>query len=162
MLQNENLVNTLDQLKTTVYLKNIYGRYISMNSNGIQLLRETRDQVLGKTPFSLFDSQTAQQMADTDAYVSQIKGSFTSVFDAKDKSSGKSLPIFTTKVAVVSPSRLPLGILGISLTGMSDRSLYAEARSLLPKFILQKQSMLVTELLELKTVGDFFNFYRIH
>lgn len=162
MLQNENLVSTLDQFKTTVYLKNIYGRYISMNSVGIQLIRGDRHEVLGKTSFSLFDSQTAKQMVDTDNYVTQLKGAFTTAFDAKDKSSGQSLPIFTTKVAVLSPSKQALGVLGISLTGNTDRSLYAEARRLLPQFITQKRSLLVSELLELKTIGDFFNFYHLH
>lgn len=162
MVTRENLMTTLDQYNTAIYLKDLRGQYMSMNTTGLNFMRESHTRVLGKTAHDLFDLTTAAQMTETDRVAIENKNVYTSAFDARDKKSGHKLPMFTAKSAILSPSGQPLGIVGLSLVGYKDAHLFAEACRILPKFFQRKQYRLLTELLELRTVSEFLKLYTLH
>jgi hypothetical protein len=162
MLNCENLITSLDHFNTAIYLKSNKGHYTSMNTTGLHLMKDNHQQILGRTAYDLFDFKSATKMVESDQYTMLKKGVFTSVFDAKDKKTGHPMPIFTAKTSILSPSGEALGILGLSLVGYNDANLFAEACRLLPRFVQTKQTHILNELLELKTVTDFFKRYQLH
>lgn len=162
MLHSENLITSLDQFSTAIYLKNSNGQYMSMNSNGIQLMSRHKDYVLGHTAYELFDIESATEMWESDQYCIYKKDVYATMFDAKDKQTDKSMPIFTAKTPLFAPSGLALGILGFSIVGHQETQLYSEVCQLLPKFLQTKKTTILNELLELQTIREFYKYYHIH
>lgn len=162
MLHSENLITSLDQFRTAIYLKNSNGHYMSMNSAGIQLISGQKDYVLGRTAHDLFDFESATEMWESDQYCIYKKDIYATMFDAKDKETGKSMPIFTAKTPILAPSGQALGILGFSVVGYQDAQLYSELCQVLPQFLQTKKTAILNELLELQTVVEFYKYYHLH
>ncbi len=162
MLSAQNLLHTLDQHNPAVYLKDTMGRYLSMNAAGSNFMRKTHKSVLGKTAHDLFDFESATQMLESDHYAIQSKSIYSTAFNSKDRSTGQSLHIFTAKSPIISPSGQPLGIIGMSLVNYKNSDLFSQACQILPNFIKHKRSHLLSELLETRTVSDFFKIHYIH
>ncbi len=162
MFSNRNLITALDQHNTAVFLKDVYGRYLSMNSTGLNLMKEGHARVLGKTSHELFDAVDAMKMIESDQYVMRSGRVHLTEFTAKDRVTGNLLPMVNAKTAVVSPSGLPMGVVGISLVGYKNAALFSEACRLLPQFVQAKYPHLLAELLQLRTVADFLKPYQRH
>jgi PAS domain-containing protein len=163
MLLRENLITSLDTFNTAVYLKDLGGRHLSMNSAGINFMGGNHGSVLGKTCHDLFDLTSANKMVESDQFVMQNGRIHMTAFDALDKLTGQSIPMFNAKTSVFSPTGKPLGVIGISIVGHSeDEVLFSEVCEILPKFVQRKQPHLLNELLELQTVTDFFKLYQLH
>lgn len=158
----QNLISTLDKFNTAVFLKDLHGHYLSMNSNGINLMSGDRKRVLGKTSHDLFDIVSANTMVESDQSVIRSGRVHTNIVDAIDKKTNQKLKLFNVKTGVYSPIGKPLGVVGISLVDYKDEALFAEACRLLPLFIQRRQPHLLNELLELKTVSDFYKLYQLH
>ncbi len=159
MPQSENLITTLDQFNTAVYLKNPQGQYLSMNRKGIEVMSQSHAHVLGRTAFDLFDLTTASQMVESDQYALSSRSIYTRAFDAKDRHTGKPLHIFTAKAPIISPSGEAIGIVGMSIVNCKNSELFSESCSLLPRFIKYKFSNLIEGLIETRTVADFFKIH---
>ena len=159
MPQTENLIATLDQYNTAVFLKNPEGRYLSMNRAGIQMMRKNNDSVLGRTAFDLFDMDSATEMVESDQYVLNSNSIYTRSFDAKDRLTETPLHIFTAKSPILSPSGKALGIVGMSIVNAKNSALFSASCKLLPRFVRYKYSKLIEELLETRTIADFFKIH---
>lgn len=159
MTNSENLLTTLDQFNAAVFLKNPQGRYLSMNHTGIQLVQKNSSAVLGKSAFDLFDLKSASEMIESDEYVLNSNRVYARSFDAMDRETGKPLHIFTAKTPVISPSGRALGTVGISIVNYKNFELFAESCKLLPQFIQFKSSALIGELIETRTIADFFKIH---
>ena len=156
MLNSDNLLLKLDQFNTAVYLKDMHGRYLSMNKTGSNFVNQAHKTILGKTSHDLFDLESATKMVESDYHTIRSGSIFTSTFNSIDRWTGAPLKIYTAKSSILSPRGHPLGIIGLSLVNYSDSDLLAQARSLLPHFIKIKKKALLSELLETRTVSDFF------
>lgn len=159
MSQSEKLITTLDQFNTAVYLKNPRGQYLSMNRKGIELMSHSDSHVLGRTAFDLFDLTTASQMVESDEYALSSRSIYTRTFNAIDRVSGNPLHFFTAKAPIISPSGDAIGIVGISIVNSKNSELFSETCKLLPRFIKYKYSNLIEELIETRTVADFFKIH---
>ncbi len=159
MPQPENLITTLDQFNTAVYLKNPRGQYLSMNRKGIEVMSHSHAHVLGRTAFDLFDLTTASQMVESDQYALSSRSIYTRAFDAKDRQTGKPLHLFTAKAPIISPSGDSIGIVGMSIVNCKNSELFAESCRLLPRFIKYKYFNLIEGLIETRTVLDFFKIH---
>jgi hypothetical protein len=155
----ENIIATLDQFNTAVFLKNPEGRYLSMNRMGIQLMQKGQDGVLGRSAFDLFDLNTATQMVESDQHVINSSRIHTQSFDAKDRQTDAPLHIFTAKSPIISPSGEALGTVGISIVNYKNSELFYETCKLLPKFINYKYSNIIKELVHTRTIAEFFNIH---
>lgn len=162
MVPHENLLITLDKFNAAVFLKGLDGRYLSMNTKGLNYMREHHVRVLGKTTYDLFDTNTASQMVQNDHYMLKTPGVHTSQYEAKSLAIGKSMSIFTAKTAVRAPSGKPLGTVAIALMDYKDTELFPEVCRLLPHFITSKHNHLISELLELQTIMKFSQVHRLH
>jgi len=162
MFQGENLIEVLDKFKAAVYLKDINGRHFSMNKAGIDIMKGNHGRVLGKTNYELFDFASAKLMTESDLSVMRSGRIHTTAFPAFDRVTGETLHMFNAKSAVLSPTGQPLGVVGISVVNCKDLPLYSDLCRLLPQFVKRKQSMLLSELLELQTISEFFQAHRLH
>lgn len=155
MLQYENLIDTLDRFQTAVFLKDARGRYLSMNTTGINFMKGHNGNVLGRTAHDLFDLTTANQMVESDQRVMLLPRLHTATLNSKDRISGAPLHMFSAKAAIRAPSGSPLGTIGISLVDCKDAGLFSEVCRMLPVFLQKKQPQLIHELLEMRTVSQF-------
>lgn len=162
MLHCENLIQTLDRFKTAVYLKDINGRHLSMNRAGIEVMKGNHGRVLGKTTYELFDLDSAHKMTQNDQNVMRTRSVHTSAFTAHDRITGDTMHLFNAKTAIVSPTGQALGVVGVSVIDANDLPLYADICRLLPQFVQRKYPHLLNELLELRTVSEFFKLYQLH
>lgn len=162
MIHCENLIKTLDQYNTAVYLKDVHGRHLSMNRMGIEIMKGNHGRVLGKTTYELFDVESAKIMTESDQSVMRNSRIRTTEFTAFDRITGENMHLYNAKTAIFSPSGKPLGVVGISMVNCQNLPLYADLCRLLPQFVYRKQPHLLHELLELQTVSEFFKAYRIH
>jgi PAS domain-containing protein len=159
MPQSEKLIATLDQFNTAVYLKNPQGQYLSMNRKGIQVMGQSDAHILSRTAFDLFDLPTASEMMESDQYTLNSHSIYTRAFNATDRQTGKPLHFFTAKAPIISPSGQALGIVGMSIVNSKNLELFAESCKLLPRFIKYKYSHLIEELIETRTVAEFFKIH---
>lgn len=162
MLQYENLLTTLDRYNSAVFLKGLDGRYLSMNTKGLNYMKDHHVGVLGKTTYDLFDMNTASLMVENDHYMMRNSGVHTSHYEATSLAIGKPMSIFTAKTAVRAPSGKPLGTVAIALMDYKNAELFPEVCRLLPHFIKSKHSHLIHELLELQTIMEFSKLHRLH
>jgi hypothetical protein len=159
MSHSEKLIETLDLFNTAVYLKNPRGQYLSMNRKGIEVMGKSDASILGRTSFDLFDLTAASQMVESDQYALSSRSIYTRTFNAIDRQTGKPLHFFTAKAPIISPSGEALGIVGMSIVNSKNLELFAESCKLLPRFIKYKYSHLIEELIETRTVAEFFNIH---
>lgn len=161
MMETENIISTLDQFNTAVFLKDIQGRYLSMNRTGIQLVKKCTYGVLGKTAHDLFDFKSASEMIESDHYVMSSNSIYAAAYDSKDLENGKPFHIFTAKTPILSPSGQALGTIGLSIVNYKNSELFSYTCKILPQFIKQKYSHLLTELIEARTIAEFFKIHNL-
>lgn len=161
MRQSENLIQTLDKFQTAVYLKDLHGRYLSMNSTGLKYMKSHPAGILGRTAHDLFDLSSADAMVRNDQHVMHSNHIHTANFNTSDKQSGAAIQMFSAKTAIYTPSGQPLGVVGISLMDCKDAVLFSEVCRLLPQFVKKKHPRLLSELLELRTVAEFLRTHRL-
>lgn len=159
IIETENLISTLDQFNTAVFLKDVSGRYFSMNRAGVRLVNKLSHEVLGKTAHDLFDFKSASQMQESDHYTMNSKSIYTATYNTTELSSGKPMHLFSAKIPILSPSGRALGTIGMSLVNYKNSDLFAHTCKILPHFIKQKCSNLITELIETRTITDFFKIH---
>ncbi len=159
MMETENLISTLDQFNTAIFLKDLHGRYLSMNRAGIRLINKTSAGVLGKTAHDLFDAKSAIQMHESDHYAMNSNSILTSTYHSQELATGKPMHIFTAKKSILAPSGRALGTIGISIVNYKNAELFSQTCKILPQFVKHKCSHLLTELIETRTIADFFKIH---
>ncbi|MBY0384827.1 hypothetical protein K2X05_06675, partial [bacterium] len=95
----------------------------------------------------------------SDYYTMNSNSIYTATYNSIERSTGKPMHLFSAKIPILSPSGKALGTIGMSLVNYKNSDLFSQTCKILPRFIKQKCSSLVTELIETRTIVDFFNIH---
>lgn len=95
-----------------VYIKDLQGRYVAMNTAGARALRLPVDQVIGKTDDDLFLPETAAQWRVEDFRIRQTRHSIS--LEEEVSLAGTSTWLHTVKAPWLDPAGQVIGIIGVS------------------------------------------------
>lgn len=95
-----------------VFVKDLTGRYLMINSAGARFLGRTVDEVLGKDDRELFTLETARLIMEGDRKV--IESGVTQTYEETGASGGVSRIYLSTKGPFRDPNGKTVGLLGIS------------------------------------------------
>jgi PAS domain S-box-containing protein len=95
-----------------VYIKDLHGAYIAMNSAGIRALNRTADQIIGKTDFDLFSPETAALWQAEDLRIFQQRSSIS--LEQEVNLGGRMTWLHTVKAPWLDATGQVIGIVGVS------------------------------------------------
>lgn len=107
-----------------VYIKDLHGAYIAMNSAGIHALNRTADQIIGKTDYDLFSLETAVLWQAEDLRILQQRSSIS--LEQEVNLGGRMTWLHTVKAPWLDATGEVIGIVGVS-RDVTDRKLAERA-----------------------------------
>ncbi len=107
-----------------VFVKDLAGRYLMMNSAGARFLGRTVDDVIGKDDFELFSPEVGHSIMERDREV--ILSGETQTYEEPATAAGVTRTYLATKGPYRDPSGKVIGLLGIC-RDISDRKIAEEA-----------------------------------
>lgn len=135
----------IEGITDVVFVKDLRGRYLIINSAGAESIGATKGQIIGKTAYDLFSSQIADQITDTDRQVLQTGLPLT--YDETITVGGIERTYLSTKTVYRNIQGDVIGVLGIS----HDITERKDAERELIKLSRQKDEFLSIASHELKT-----------
>jgi PAS domain S-box-containing protein len=107
-----------------VFVKDLQGRYLMMNSAGARFLSRSVDEVIGKDDVELFSPEVGRRIMQRDREV--IQSGETQTYEEPATAAGVTRMFLATKGPYSDPSGKVIGLLGIC-RDISDRKLAEEA-----------------------------------
>jgi PAS domain S-box-containing protein len=109
-----------------IFLKDLHGRYLMINTPGAEMIGRSVGEVIGKDDAALFSPETARLIKDADQQVIQSGKAQTYEFTAIVAGAVRTL--LTTKSPYYEPLRNMIGLIGISLDVTERRKLEEQLR----------------------------------
>ena len=136
-LQNRhNLLHAvIEGIPETIFVKDVHGRYLMMNTEGAHIVGRTPEETTGCDDAELFDSETARRFRENDRQV--IETGESSTFEEIVTMTGAPRTYLTTKSPFRSTDGQVVGTLGIARDITESRALLAERDQLLDRLRLQ-------------------------
>ena len=144
MLQeNLQLLNTvLENSAAVIYAKRKDGRYTYINHEWEVVCGLRREQVLGKTDFDLFPTETAEQFRSNDVAV-MAEGKLAESEERLATPQGEQL-FLSKKVPLISPNGTVEGICGISTNITDNRRAELALREAITKLERERENKLMS------------------
>ena len=109
-----------------VFVKDLKGRYLMINTPGARMIGRTVDEVAGKTDAEIMDPETARAIADADALV--IRSCKPHTYDLTMPVRGASRIFLSTKSPYFSPQGELIGLICFSVDVTDQRKLEQQLR----------------------------------
>jgi two-component system, cell cycle sensor histidine kinase and response regulator CckA len=109
----------IEGIPDAVYVKDLQGRYLMINSAGASLVGKAVEEVLGRDDTVLFVSESARHFGEMDRQVRE--GGKTETCEQSGTAAGVTRTYLTTKAPFRGPHGELLGVVGISGTSPSRR-----------------------------------------
>jgi PAS domain S-box-containing protein len=113
LVESHSLLNSVvEGTSDAVFVKDIQGRYLMINSAGARFLGRPVDEVIGKNDRELFTPETVQSITESDRHVMETGGSH--VFEEMATAAGVTRTYFSTKSVYRDASGKEIGLIGIA------------------------------------------------
>jgi two-component system cell cycle sensor histidine kinase/response regulator CckA len=113
LLESHTLLNAVvEGTSDAIFVKDLEGRYLMINSSGARLFGRTVEEVVGQTDLSLFSQETAHEMMRRDREVMASSG--PSTYEQTTSVRGATRTHLTTKEAYRDARGNVIGLIGIS------------------------------------------------
>ena len=113
LIQSHGLLNTVvEGTPDAIFVKDLNGRYLMMNSAGARFLGKAADEVVGKDDWELFTPDTAANVMESDRRV--LATGEAQVFEETATAAGVTRTYLATKGVYRDAHGKPLGTIGIS------------------------------------------------
>jgi len=129
------LHTVIEGIPEAIYIKDLHGRYLMMNSHGARLIGRAVDEVIGRDDTVLFDPETAQRIREIDRLVMESGESAT--HEQVGTAAGVTRTYLTSKAPFRNADGEVVGVLGISRDISESKSLQIERDRLLKRLRLQ-------------------------
>jgi PAS domain S-box-containing protein len=106
------LLAVTESISDAVYVKNVQGRYLMINSSGARLLGRKVDEVVGKRDEELFEPESLERIVETDREVILNRASTT--HEQSAASAGGKRTYMTTKQPYRDENDQVIGVIGFS------------------------------------------------
>ncbi len=147
-VNKQQLQAILDGVTAVIYVKDIEGRYVSVNRQFESLFHRSKEVVKGKTDYDLFTQEIADVLRENDRKV--IEGGIASIYEEVVLQDGELRTYLSNKSPLKGYGNVTYAVCGIS-TDISERKQAEKARL---KQIEQEQT--ITQLKELNDLKDDF------
>jgi len=128
LLQSESLVRSIiEGANEVVFLKDLKGCYVMINTPGAAMIGRTVPETLGKTDAEIFPLETAEAIKKFDTQVLQTGKALTYELDMKIPGDGVR-HFLSTKSPRFGPSGDLIGLIGVSLDITDSRKLEEQLR----------------------------------
>lgn len=119
MKKSEKLIqDIIDKSPYLTYIKNIYGKFILVNSEFAQSVNKTQNEILGKTDYDLFSPEDAASFTKHDEEVLETKKPH--YYEESLEINGKEVTYMSMKFPLLDSAGMPYAIAGISVN-ISER-----------------------------------------
>jgi len=118
---NALFTSVIEGVDEAIYIRDLEGRYVLINSAGVRLLGLPPEQILGKTDREIMDPQVAAKVEASDRFVLQSRKSYSA--DEDFQSGGNIRRVLSTKSVHLSPEGHALGVLGVAIDVTERRKL---------------------------------------
>jgi len=133
--RHDLLQAVIEGIPEAIYVKDLQGRYLLMNSKGARLVGRALEEVIGRDDSALFDSETAQRIREIDRRV--MESEWTAAHEQVGTAAGVTRTYLTSKAPYRSADGEVVGVLGISRDITESKSLQTERDRLLERLRLQ-------------------------
>ncbi len=125
--QSESLVRSIiEGANEVIFLKDLQGRYVMINTPGATMIGRTVAGTLGKTDADIFPAETAEAIKKVDTQVMQTHKPFTYELDMQMP--GGIRHFLSTKSPHIGPNGELVGLIGVSLDITDRRKLEDQLR----------------------------------
>jgi len=120
--QSHRLLNSImEGVNEVIFVKDLRGRYVLINSPGAQMIGHSVSEVIGKTDFEILPAETAEAVTETDAQVLHTGATHTYEVAVPFPSGVRTF--LATKSPHFGPSGEVIGLVGVSLDVTDRRQL---------------------------------------
>jgi PAS domain S-box-containing protein len=128
LLQSESLVRSITEgANEVIFLKDLKGRYVMINTPGAAMIGHTVAETLGKTDADIFPPETAEVIRKSDTQVLQTGKALTYELDITTPGGGIR-HFLSTKSPHFGPNGELIGLIGVSLDITDRRKLEEQLR----------------------------------
>ena len=115
---NALFTSVIEGVDEAIYIRDLKGKYILINSAGTRFMARPREEIIGKTDRELLPPSAAAIIEATDRLVISSRQHYSSEEDIEI--GGVTRRLVSTKSVHLSPEGEPIGVLGVSID-VSDR-----------------------------------------
>jgi PAS domain S-box-containing protein len=120
--QSHLLLNSImEGVNEVIFVKDLHGRYVMINTPGAHMVGHSVEEVIGKTDLDLFPPETAEAIRATDAQV--LRSGQITTYELQMKFPSGPRNFLTTKSPQLGPNGEIIGMIGVSLDVTERRKL---------------------------------------